>query len=82
MEFIKIQGASQLNLNRDKNGNMILILTKLTDKILMAGNLEAMECNSRRMNKRFGLSKSTIYHTIFYDGCNISQSKFALLLWI
>lgn len=73
MGFQRVRGASQLYIKRDRSGEIILILAKVTDDILMAGTIVAMKWLSRQMDKRFGLSKSTIDGAIDYNGCRITQ---------
>lgn len=73
MGFQRIRGASQLYIKKDRSGEIILIIAKVTDDVLMAGTLIAMKWLSRQMDKRFGLSKSTIDDTIDYNGCRITQ---------
>lgn len=64
---------------RDRDGNVILIIAKVTDDIissmiLMAGK-NAMRWLSRQMEKSFYLSKSTIDGTIFYNSSKIHQNN-------
>lgn len=74
MRFQRVRGASQLYIERDREGNIILIITKVTDDILMADTIEAMYWLSRAMHKIFGLSKLIIDETISYNGCRITQT--------
>lgn len=57
------------------NDKVILIQAKYMDDILIAVNVDKMKWISSTLNARFGLNKSTIDDTIFYNECKISQSK-------
>lgn len=71
MKFVSLRGASQLYMKYDIDGNVILIIAKVTGDILIACDLESMRCLSRQMYKSFGPRKTTIHVTIFYNGFKI-----------
>lgn len=72
--FEKFYGVSQLYIQRDKNGMPTIILAKVTDDLLMAGDKIGMENLVEDIKKRFELRKVIIGENITFNGGDIRQA--------
>lgn len=70
----RVHGMSQLYVLRNNQSNILMLLAKLTDDLLLAGDLNIMETFSAKIGKRFKLGKVVINSEIKFNGCKISQS--------
>ena len=70
-----VNGVSQLFLKRSSRGDIILMIAKVTDDLLMAGSVEYMRWFKDIIGKRFPISKCIVDSTVQFNGCRISKSK-------
>ena len=71
----RVIGLSQLFLKRDANGNVIILVSKVTDDILLGVTKEAMQQFTNLLKERFEVGKIIIDDMIHFDGCEIRQDK-------
>lgn len=69
----RVNGISQLYMRRDSKGQINLILAKVTDDILIAGNVDEIQQFIQLISQRFKISKSITNKPINFNGCQISQ---------
>lgn len=70
--FQRVFGVPQLFSRRDSAGDIILLVAKVTDDILMAGTKEAMQQFSEEISSRFTVSKTIIDAPVKFNGCDIA----------
>lgn len=77
MEFglVKVMGMNQLYIKYFKNGNIDLIIAKVTNDMLVTGSVEATTKVRDAMHDHLQLSKSVIDKPVIYNGCSICQTK-------
>lgn len=69
-------GVSQLHIKRDSDSKIILIATKVTDDILIAGKIPGLTHFTKAISKRYAVRKSIIDEEIQFNGCLISQEDY------
>jgi len=58
--MVRIEGVSQLFIKRDPDGQIILMIAKVTDDLLMTGTIQTMQVFAVTINKRFEVRKALI----------------------
>lgn len=53
----------------------MFILVKVTDDILFAGKMDAMNNFVKLIRQRFEISKEIVYQPVNFNGCKIEQDK-------
>lgn len=71
--FERVFGVSQLFVKRGDKGKINMIVSKVTDDILMGGSVKHMEEFATMMKKRYEISKTIIDGIINFNGCRLSQ---------
>lgn len=71
----RINGVSQLFLKRNNNGDISLLIAKITDDLLMAGRPSEMESFVEMLSKTFKTSKVIIGDEILFNGSRIIQDR-------
>lgn len=66
-------GLSQLFLQRDINGNIILLVAKVTDDFLIGGSVADITRFIERMKNEFQVGKTLIDTSFLFDRCEIEQ---------
>lgn len=61
-------GLSQLIVRRDTNGNIILLVAKVTDDFLIGGSVTEITRFIKKMNKEFHVGKTMIDLSSFSRG--------------
>lgn len=74
-EFQRVCGVSQLFFKRDSRGNIVLLLAKVTDDMLIAGSTADVGAFIDHIGKRFPISKAIVNDDIKLNGCDISQDN-------
>lgn len=69
----RVSAVDQLLVERNDNGDITLLLAKVTDDLLMVGQKEEQEKFTDERSKRFPISKAFIDEPIILNGCNIHQ---------
>lgn len=64
-------GLSQLFVQRDANGTIILLVAKVTDELLIGGLVGDISHFNEKMKVRFQVGKKMIDKSFFFDGCEI-----------
>lgn len=72
-KLLRIRGISQLYLQRDDTGKIILLVAKVTDDFLIAGSVQHMKEFTDELKKRFVVGKVVINEPFIFNGCHISQ---------
>lgn len=73
--FERIYGVSQLFVERDRSGTITMLVSKVTDDILMGGSTQHMEVFAARIKKRFEISKVIVDGIIHFNGCILTQGS-------
>lgn len=71
--FERVFGVSQLFTLRNKQGEIIMLIAKVTDEILMGGDPDIMRHFAEAIAKRFEVSKVIIDDAVHFNGCRLSQ---------
>lgn len=71
--FERVFGVSQLFVKRDTSGNITMILAKVTDDLLIAGEPAEIRRFIEHIGERFPISKAIIDSGIKFNGCDITQ---------
>lgn len=66
-------GLSQLFVQRDATGKVILLVAKVTDDFLIGGNVKDIRNFIEKMKRRFAVGKAVVDKPFFFDGCEIHQ---------
>lgn len=68
-----VTGVSQLFIKRGAEGNIQMIMAKITDDLLFAGSKERMGQFVESIQARFSISKIIVDGPIDFNGCRITQ---------
>ena len=71
----RIIGLSQIFVERNTTGKVILIVAKVTDDFLIGGLVPAIKSFIYRMKLRFQIGKEVVDQKFLFDGCEIEQYK-------
>ena len=74
-EFSRVNGVPQMFVHRRKNGDIKLLIAKVTDDLLIAGALEHIDTFNEAITKRFPISKVIRDGQIKFNGAYIEQNK-------
>lgn len=72
--FKRVHGVTQLLIKRNLNKNIKIIITKITDDVLMTGSAEEMKRFADSLQTRFEVSKIVIDSDIAFNGAIISRT--------
>lgn len=75
MGFERVIGLNEMYIKYSKNGQIELILAKITDDMLFAGTVDDKTGLRNAMHAQFGLSNSIIDKAVIYNGFWIEQSE-------
>lgn len=75
MEMEQAKGISQFFTKRRKDGSISILLAKITDDLLIAGELQAIKDFIEKLTGRFKVSKSIIDSAINFNVCRIQQDE-------
>ena len=73
--FIRVNGVPQMFVNRDGKGEIHLILAKMTDELLMAGETKHIEVFNGLIAERPSISKVILEGQIKFNGADIQQDR-------
>ena len=73
--FTRIHGIPQMFVQRNEDGDIRLILAKVTDDLLIAGQMQHIEVFNKNIEKRFPISKTVIDGQIKFNGAFIQQDS-------
>lgn len=74
-KFVRTLGISQLFVRRGNRGEIQMIAAKITDNVLMKGNIGTMRTMVAEINDRLTISKVVIDEEIDFNESIISQNK-------
>lgn len=75
MVFEQVRGVSQLFIKRNTDGTIAMILAKITDELLFAGDTGTMKEFTNKLTQRFKVSKYLINEPINFNGARIEQDE-------
>ena len=73
--FTRVNGVPQMFVNRDGKGEIHLILAKVTDDLLIAGETKHIEAFDGLITERFPISKVILEGQIKFNGADIQQDS-------
>lgn len=71
--FKTLLGVSQLYMKKDREDNIILIATKVTDNTIIASKIIEHQQFSAFLSQRYKVHKGIIYNIITLNGCDIHK---------
>lgn len=74
-QLCRVSEVSQIVVRRTRENPISLMITKVTDDILMAGSINEMKNFVERIGNRFVISKSKIDEEILSNSCKITQES-------
>ena len=69
----RVFGIGQLFVRRNIQGNILLLVAKVTDDFIIGGTIEEIENIIQAMKERFNVGKTISNQPFFFDGCEIRQ---------
>ena len=70
-----VASLSQLYVKRNKSGEIILLVAKLTDDLLLAGTHNELRAFTEQISARFKISKTITTGEIKFNGCTITKNN-------
>lgn len=71
---VRVHGVSQLFVPQDERGRIVLLISKVTDDLPIAGSIVEMEIFSSLISKRFEVRKTIIGEYISSNGTKLGQN--------
>lgn len=71
--FERVSGISHLYVKTGRDGRMTMIMEKVTDDLLLAGDTEALRDFIRIIKGRFEVRKDIVDDVVMFNGCDIRK---------
>ncbi len=71
----RVFGISQIYIVKDHQGTLSLIVAKVTDDFLIAGEIESINHFAKELGNRFEIGKYVVDKPFTFNGCDLSQTS-------
>lgn len=73
--FTRLLGMSQVYIKRDENNRVMLMAVKVTEDILLAGNIDRLKRLAEEIYARYKVRKIIFNNAINFNRCKITQDN-------